>query len=108
MSGIAAVYLHITAVVFAWALTLTTAPALGQTPEPAEDIKRGDVSTESNPNLGRQKSREEVANAGEQKSDQQNSRAGAEGGTATSSTRPQPVERPHRFERPLRPERPHR
>jgi hypothetical protein len=96
------------AAVFLLVLPLSAGPVFAQTPEPGEDLKRGDVSTESSPNLGQQKSREEAVSRGEQKPEQSGDRAGAQGSAASSGTRPQPTERPHRFERPLRPERPHR
>ena len=90
------------------ALPLATQWAFGQTPEPNEDLKRGDVSTETSPSLSQQKSHEETVNSVKQKPDERDSRAGAEGTASNSDMRPQTPDRPHRFERPLRPERPHR
>jgi hypothetical protein len=90
-------------------ITLIAQPAPAQIPEQEEADSRGDVSTETNPELGQQKQQKvlqsEAARPGDAGKREQET--GREPQNANNPTADRP-ERSHRIERPPRPERHHR
>jgi hypothetical protein len=90
-------------------LTLAVHSASAQVTEQEDSGSKGDVSTESSPNLGQQKGQEVVRSEadGAREAGKREPETGRERQHTNSPAASRP-ERPQRIERPPRPERPHR